>query len=193
SLAVNPASGRVTVVGTDATNEVRFEPVLEGRFLRVQLAAVDPAAPATLSVIDLNPHITASYGRTIPFVPLPQDQRELSIGDPRAVVWNAAGTRGWVAGMGSANVVEIDAGGARVGGNNPIVVGAGPAGLALDEARGRLYVLNRFESTISTVDIAGQTELLPRAGLFDSTPQSIRLGRDTLYDTHLHSGLGHIS
>ena len=36
-----------------------------------------------------------------------QAGRDLSIGDPRAVVWNAAGTRGYVAGMGSNNVIVI--------------------------------------------------------------------------------------
>jgi hypothetical protein len=41
ALAVNPASGEVAVVGTDATNEVRFEPVVTGRFLRVNVALVD--------------------------------------------------------------------------------------------------------------------------------------------------------
>lgn len=193
SLAVNPASGEVTVVGTDATNEVRFEPVLTGRFIRVNMARVSPAAPTTLAISDLNPDIVDDYGRTIPFLAIPQVEREESIGDPRAIVWNADGTRGWVAGMGSNSVVEIDATGARAGGNNPIVVGEGPAGLALDEARGKLYVLNRFEASVSTIDIGGQTELLPRADFHDPTPPAIKLGRPTLYNTHLHSGLGHIA
>ncbi len=195
SLAVNPGSGQVTVVGTDATNEVRFEPVLEGRFLRVNIARVDPvpATPATLAISDLNPDIVDNYGRTLPFVPIPQGEREMSLGDPRGIVWNAAGTRGWISGMGSNNVIEIDANGNRVGGNNPIVVGQGPTGLALDEGRNRLYLLNRFDATISTVDIGGQTELLPRRGFYDPTPTAIRMGRPSLYDTHLHSGLGHIS
>jgi DNA-binding beta-propeller fold protein YncE len=193
SLAVNPGSGEVTVVGTDATNEVRFEPVVQGRFIRVNMARVNPVGPATLAISDLNPDIVDNYGRTIPFVAIPQEEREQSIGDPRAIVWNAAGTRGWVAGMGSNNVVEIDAAGARAGGNNPVVVGEGPAGLALDEARGKLYVLNRFEASISTIDIGGQTELLPRSDFHDPTPGAITVGRATLYNTHLHSGLGQIA
>ena len=36
ALAVNPASGEVTVVGTEATNEIRYEPNLSGTFVRVE-------------------------------------------------------------------------------------------------------------------------------------------------------------
>ncbi len=57
ALAVHP-SGDVTVVGTDATNEVRFEPNLNGRFLRVRMAVVNPAAPSQVQQLDLNPHLT---------------------------------------------------------------------------------------------------------------------------------------
>ena len=37
-LAVNPASGQITVVGTEAMNQLRYEPVLKGIFTRVNLA-----------------------------------------------------------------------------------------------------------------------------------------------------------
>jgi len=66
AIAVNPTNGEVMVVGTDATNNVRFEPVISGRFLRVNMARVDPGpgAPTTLGVIELNPHLT--YTQAIP-------------------------------------------------------------------------------------------------------------------------------
>ena len=35
ALAINPHTGAVTVVGTEATNEVRFEPNVTGTFARV--------------------------------------------------------------------------------------------------------------------------------------------------------------
>src|SRR6185503_9120987 len=56
AIAVNPASGEISVVGTDATNERRFEPVLNGVFLRVNLALIDPVTGVN-SVTDLNPHL----------------------------------------------------------------------------------------------------------------------------------------
>jgi len=37
-VAVNPASGQITVIGTDATNERRFQPNLRATFVRVSLA-----------------------------------------------------------------------------------------------------------------------------------------------------------
>ncbi len=182
ALAVNPASGEVAVVGTDGTNEVRFEPVLNGVFLRVVVALQPKGGSAAIA--DLNPHL--SY--LTPTVP--QAERNLSIGDPRGIVWNEEGTRGWVSGMGSNNVIEIDADGSRIG--SPIEVGQGPTGLALDDQIGRLYVLNRFAATISVVDV-DTGEQIQRVKFFDPTPKAIRKGRPHLYDTHKTSGLGHVS
>ncbi len=191
AMAINPANGEITVVGTNATNEVRFEPVLEGRFLRVNIACVDPAGPTTVHVADLNPHLT--YGTSVPFIPIPQQDREMSLGDPRGIAWNAAGTRGYVTGMGSNNVVVIDSTGGRAGLSPTIPVGEGPTGVILDESRNRLYVLNKFAASITTIDTTAEAELLPRAKLHDPTPIAIKTGRKHLYDTHRNSGLGHIA
>lgn len=195
SLSVNPGDGEVCVVGTDATNEVRFEPVLNGRFLRVNLARFNPANPASVSVSDLNSHLT--YGTTVPFEPATYGERIKSIGDPRAMVWNADGTRGYVAGMGSNNVVMIDGSGNRQDapgepGRVTIDVGAGPTGLVFDGPRNRLYVLNKFDGSISTVDMATELEST-RVTFHDPTPAPIKIGRRHLYDTHLNSGLGQVS
>ncbi|HZI16374.1 MAG TPA: beta-propeller fold lactonase family protein [Myxococcus sp.] len=180
ALAVHPG-GRVTVVGTDATNEVRFEPVLKGRFLRVLAASVDPAAPTSVSRFDLNPHLTYTSST------VPQATRDLSLGDPRGVVWNAAGTLAYVTGMGSNNVAVVDNTGARV---TQVNVGEGPTGVVLADTR--LYVLNKFSASISVVDTASHTEL-GRVPFFDPSPGAIKVGRKHLYDTHKSSGLGHIS
>lgn len=185
-LAVNPASGEVTVVGTDGTNEIRYEPNLSGTFVRVNMARVDPSGPTRLGVVDLNSHL--DY--TTPT--LPQSERDKSIGDPRGIVWNRAGTRGYVSGMGSNNLIVIDGSGARVGLNPTIDVGEGPTGLVLDEPRQRLYVVNKFDASISSVDTRSEREVT-RVKFFDPTPQAIKIGRKRLYDTHLTSGLGQAS
>mgnify|MGYP000216636243 CR=1 FL=1 len=140
SVSVNPATGRITLVGTDATNEIRFEPVVNGKFLRVNFASVDPANLASHIITDLNPHLTYATST------IPQTERDRSLGDPRAIVWNAAGTRGFVSGMGSNTVVAIDADGNRAGLSDHIEVGEGPTGLALDETRSRLYVCLLYTS-----------------------------------------------
>lgn len=187
AIAVNPADGRIAVIGTDATNEVRFEPNVNGTFVRVHLALVDGDNLNASSIVDLNPHLTYAS----PTLPAQAD-REVSIGDPRGIAWNAAGSRAYITGMGSNNVIVIDAAGARAGIDPTIPVGEGPTGLALDESRSRLYVLNKFGASISTIDTTTES-VIATAALFDPSPESIRAGRKHLYDTHRTSGLGHVS
>jgi len=182
ALAVHPVTGEVTVVGTDATNEVRFEPNLTGTFLRVRLALASTVTPPTLR--DLNPHLDYLSGNIAPAL------RELSVGDPRGIVWNSGGTHAFISGMGSNNVVRLTPAGARVG--QPIEVGEGPTGLALDEGQGRLYVLNKFDSSISVISLTTDTEL-ERVRFHDASPAAIHVGRKHLYDTHLTSGTGHVA
>ncbi len=180
-VGVKP-DGTVTAVGTEALNQVRFEPVVNSVFIRAQMASFSPAAPATVTTLDLNPHLNY-VTRT-----LPEAQREESVGDPRSIVW-LSNSKGYIAGMGSNNVVIVDGSGARAG---RIDVGQGPTGVALNAAANRAFVLNRFDGTISTIDTSSDAEL-SRVAFFDPTPSAVRLGRPLLYDTHLTSGLGQAS
>ncbi|HZM05369.1 MAG TPA: beta-propeller fold lactonase family protein [Candidatus Saccharimonadales bacterium] len=182
AVAVNPVSGQIAVAGTDALNQIRFQPVLDGIFVRVNLALVDPSS-LTNNIVDLNPHLTYAAPQTT------AAQQALSIGDPRDMVWSADGSRGYVTGMGSDNLVILDTQGNRLG---QINTGSGPAGVALNDSRGLLYVYNRFDSSISVVDTAQQsvTATIP---LFNPTPAIITAGRPFLYNTHLTSGLGQAS
>jgi len=184
ALAVR-ADGQVTVIGTEAMNVVRFEPNVNGVFVQSVLAEFSPDNLVAPVVVDLNPHL--DY--TTPTIP--QNQRDLSLGDPRAIVWTADGQTGYVAGMGSNNVIIIDSIGARLG---EIEVGEGPTGLMLDEASDRLYVMNKFEAAISVVDLDTEVaQEIERVPFFDPTPADITEGRPFLYDTHLTSGLGQAS
>ena len=188
ALAVNPASGAVTMVGTDGTNEIRFEPVVNGVFHRVLFASADPDTQESSVIADLNAaHVNGYTNRRIP-----QNERNKSLGDPRGIAWNSTGTKAYVTGMGSNNLIVVNAQGARAGQTNTIELGEGPTGLALDEARERLYVWNRFAGSLSVVDTATETEV-DRIDVFDPTPDAIRTGRKHLYDTHKTSGLGHIA
>ncbi|MBL9031251.1 MAG: beta-propeller fold lactonase family protein [Phycisphaerae bacterium] len=187
AVGVNPATGNVAVVGTEALNHIRFEPNVNGRFLRVNVALVNPAAPTTPTIKDLNAHLTYAT----PTLPLQAD-RDKGLGDPRAIAFNAAGSKGYVAGMGSNNLVVIDAAGNRAGLTSTIEVGEGPTGIVVDDARSRLYVLNRFASTISVVSTNTET-VLATVPFFDPSPAAIKVGRKHLYDTHKTSGLGIVS
>lgn len=184
ALAVNPNDGKVSVIGTDATNEIRFEPVLKGTFLRVLVALVDVGVSNTVK--DLNDHL--SYATST----VAQTERDKSLGDPRGMVWNSAGTRAYITGMGSNNVIVVDENGDRAGINPTIEVGQGPTGIALDEARQRAYVLNKFDGSISVIDTIAEMEISQRK-FFDPTPKAVTTGRPHLYDTHRNSGLGQIA
>lgn len=184
AIAVNPASGEVHMVGTDATNEVRFEPVINGRFLRVNLARVPESGAAV--VTDLNPHLDYTSSTQ------PQSVRDQSLGDPRGLVWQADGQRGFVSGMGSNNVVVLDASGERRPDTAPIEVGEGPTGLALSQTHNRLYVWNHFAASVSVIDTETLTEIA-RVSAFNPLPDAVVEGRQHLYSTHDTSGLGHVS
>lgn len=186
ALAVHPTSDEIIVVGTDATNEIRFEPNLKGTFVRVQMARVDDGTLASLAIDDLNGHLDYTTGT------LAQSERDKSIGDPRGIAWNPAGTRGYVSGMGSNNLIVIDASGARIGLAPTIEVGEGPTGLVHHPTADRLFVLNKFAGSISEVNTV--SELDSACVVFhDPSDDAIRLGRKHLYGTHETSGLGQAS
>ncbi len=178
-LAVHPLSGIPTLVGTDALNHIRYQPVLNGVFLRVKIGLLD-------TTHDLNPHLDYQSPR------VPQAMRELSLGDPRAILWSVDGTRGYITGKGSNNLIVIDAQGKRLEESSPVRLGEGPTGMALSPEGNRLFVLNRFGASVSVVDTLTMRER-SRTRFPDSTPEVVKRGRRHLFDTHHSSGLGHVS
>jgi len=182
-VGVNPATGAITVVGTEALNQIRFEPVLRGTFLRVEMATVSASNLSSKTIVDLNPHLTYTVSTLI------ESERERAIGDPRAIVWNAAGTRGFVAGMGSDNLIVINPSGARIGATETIGIDQGPTGLVINDATDSLYILSRFTGSV-TVLRASTEAFVQSLQFFDPTPAAIKLGRPHLYGTHRQSGLG---
>lgn len=181
ALAVNPASGQVTAVGTDARNEVRFEPNLNGNFIKVNRATFTPGGNATIT--DLNTHLNYSQAT------VSEALKQQSIGDPRGIAWNSSGNLALITGMGSNNVIALNANGSRTG---RIEVGEGPTGVVIHDAQNRAFVMNKFAGSISIINTSNltQTSVTP---FNDPTPQVIKQGRKFLYDTHLTSGTGHTS
>ena len=185
ALDVNPLNGRLTAVGTEAHNEVRFEPNLRSHFVTSRYADVVPTNADSLRLRDLNSHLDDEVET------LPLAQRANSVGDPRAIMWGPRGRNAWVVGMGSNNIQLINRNGARRGA--AVEVGQGPTGIVMNVS-GRTpyvyYVLNRFDATISVM--AGRTTLAT-VPFFDPTPEVIKAGRPLLYDSHAGSGLGQAS
>ncbi|MDB6037285.1 MAG: hypothetical protein JWM99_1126, partial [Verrucomicrobiales bacterium] len=182
-IAINPATGGINVVGTDARNELRFEPALKGLFSRMLYAAIS-ANGSQKTVTDLNPHLSNSV-RTLDSV-----ARKQSLGDPRGIVWNSRGTRVYITGMGSNNLRMLDIDGNSVGIATDLE--GGPSSLVYDENYNRLYVLGRFDGTVSVLD-AETLRTISRVSMHDPTPDSIKLGRSHFYNTQQTSGAGHLA
>lgn len=177
------SDGRVAAIGTEARNEIRFEPNVKSIFVRSHVASFAAATPGTVAIADLNPHLDYSV-RSVD-----QSIRDQALGDPRALALHPANGEIYVAGMGSDNVIVSNTAGTRLG---RIEVGAGPTGLALSNDAARLYVLSKFSGSISTIDVVARSEL-DRTSFFDPTPTAVKEGRPLLYDTHATSGLGQVS
>jgi len=185
-VAVNPATGKVYVPNTDARNLVRFEhPLgLRGHIVDNRISIVDPASAWSVTKVDLNTHVNRASDPATNLA-----ERQASVSQPGMLVWNQAGTVGYLTAIGSDKVFRVDGGcasGACVFGASraapaAVGVGAGPSGVALDEARDRLYVLNRISNSISVVQ-ASSLARLADVPLHDPLPETLREGRHYLYD-----------
>jgi YVTN family beta-propeller protein len=182
NLAVSPVTGRVYVSNQEASNEIRFEPVLSGRFVQSRVTTIDPGS-GTVTPVHLNSHV--NYGNPAG----DPAERALSLAFPLDLAVSSTGTEVYVAAMGSRKVGVLDASGSVT---RRIDVGEGPTGLALDEARSRLYVLNRFTSTLSVVDLTDDSSVEIALGFDPSSPQ-ILAGRRLLYDGELSSAHGDLA
>jgi YVTN family beta-propeller protein len=212
ALSVNPTTNAVTAVGTDASNQIRYQPMLDGAFIQVLMGTYAPGGSGGTKS-DLNPHllpyspVTGMYAASsIPAVCAAGSSvcSANSIGDPRGIAWNPATGKGYVTGMGSNSVIVIDAAGQRDSVlSTPIPVGQGPTGIVLNavganaSAPTLAYVLNRFDANISVLNLAATSasaaEVARVALSYDPTPTDVRNGRPILYNTQLFSGLGQIA
>src|SRR5439155_21889460 len=185
-VQMNPATGRLWVANTDARNLVRFAPNIRGNNVRTRVSIVNTSTSA-VTPVDVNPHI--NYTAT----PGPASEIALSLSQPGDGVFTADGSKFYLTAFGSRKVGVLNASATVTA---RIDVGGGPSGVALNEAAGRLYVLNRFDNTISVVDTGSNTHIatLGVAGLsnFDPSPDVIKAGRKFLYDGQL-SGHGDIA
>ncbi|HEX7878354.1 MAG TPA: FlgD immunoglobulin-like domain containing protein [Candidatus Eisenbacteria bacterium] len=182
-LEVNPSSGVIYVSNHESLNLTRFENNLQDNFARMRVTIINPLGP-TITPIHLNPHINYAV------VPGPQSEMDQSLSLPTDMVWNSSGTLLYMAAMGSGKVAVLTPGGTVV---DRWDVADGPTGLALDENRGRLYVLDRFAEKIRCVSLSTGT-VVQLAGLgFNPEPPEVQNGRKFLYDARLSSGHGDVS
>ncbi len=172
ALAVEPASGTLAVTATEARNFTRFEPNVRGHLVDTRAAFVTGGGSVT--VRNLNPHV--NYG----VITGPRSERDSSVGIPTGVAWSADGSRVYVTSLASDRLAVLDPSSPRgVLARTPTV--AGPTGVVVDGARGRLYVVGRFHNQLQTLD-ARDFHQVGLTGIgFDPTPDAIVNGRKLFY------------
>ena len=173
-LAVN-AAGTIAVTATEARNLLRFEPNLRGHNVDTRAGLVSAAGALTLR--DLNPHVNYDVS------PGPPSERDSALGIPTGVAWSGDGLRLYVTSLASDRLGVLDPAAptpaAALLTRRPTV--AGPTGVVVDDARGRLYVVGRFRNQLETLSSATFASLAVARIGFDPTPDAIVNGRKFFY------------
>ena len=145
NIAVNPASGNIYISNIDARNDVRFA----GLAKRASTTVRGRLADHQVTVIrngqvlprELNKHLdfTRRFGTLA--------ERQLSLSQPVDLLVSSDGTTLYLAAFGSGKVGIFSTNQVEnnthtpTSANQVVLSAGGPAGLALDEANNRLYVL----------------------------------------------------
>ncbi len=175
----DPISNKLFVVNTESDNIIRFEPKVKGRFIKTQLAAIDiNSKNPKVNNLNLNPHFDGTKSDE-----LSAEEKAKSVAMPTDIAEDSSG-RFYISSTGSAKVVVLDNNGML---QSRIPVGEGPTGLAVDNQRSQLYVLNRFDETISVIDTKAQKETSRIAVGYNPEPAFVREGRQFLYGTEFSS------
>ena len=197
NMVVNPVSGRVYVANTEALNHRRFEGAglrlgrdhtVQGHLHESRITVLDETG---VKPRHLNKHI--DYQQCC--ASLPNAENAKSLAQPMGMAVTNDGKTLYVAAFGSSkvgifNTRQLENNTFKPSTRNQIVVkGGGPSGLVLDEARERLYVLTRFDNSISIIDTDDRKEVAHIA-MFNPEPPSIVRGRPFLYDAAFTSSHG---
>lgn len=190
--------GALWVANTESRNLERFEgpgttggSTVQGDLARARLTRIDPRGET--SVHPLNTHIDYTQR------PAPPGTAEASLATPVQVTVSADGSTLWVAAYGSSAIGILDVAALRSGERDPyadaaghLKVGGGPAGFVLDEARGLVHVLTRFDLAVTTYGIEDRKER-GRVQLENPEPFEVIEGRPVLYDARHTSSNGEAS
>lgn len=207
-MAVNPVSGALYVANTEAMNDVRFEgagayvrdndfrpglpPSVRGHLHEARVTVIDDGA---VTPRGLNPHLDYAAPTQ------PTDARWRTLAQPTALAVTSDGATLYVAALGSSAIGVLDAAALESGRVDDSLArsihlrdpyAAGPTGLVLDEARGRLYVLTRFDDAVVTVDLERRV-VIDRVRMHSPEPAHTVIGRPVLYDALATSSTGEAS
>ena len=185
------------MANTEAFNEERFEGPgvfaghsVRGRFNHNRITVIDPATGG-VAPRHLNKHI--DYGTCCAPVPNAESQKSLAL--PQGMAISSDGQTLYVAALGSDKIgvlstaaLEADTFVPDLADQIP-VSGGGPTGVALDEARGQLYALTRYDNSIAIIDVESRAEIA-HVPMYSPEPESVVRGRRFLYDASFSSSHG---
>ncbi len=197
NIAVNPVSGALYVSNYEARNLERFEGddrtdgklSVNGRFIRNQITVIKNGQVLPRN---LNKHLVDAQTLGSPG----DSQRSLAM--PLQMQVSDNGQTLYLAAYGSSkigvfNVDQLENDSFVPSESAQITVsGGGPAGLVLDEARGRMYVLTRFNNSIAVVNTASRAEAAS-VPMYNPEPDFVVKGRPFLYDARFASAKGDVS
>ncbi|MDZ4804231.1 MAG: FlgD immunoglobulin-like domain containing protein, partial [Candidatus Eisenbacteria bacterium] len=184
NLTVHPVTGVVYVPNFEAFNISRFEPNLRGRFGDYRITRIDPAGAGTVTPVSLNPHIN----RTV--TPGPPSEIALSLSQANGGDWDAAGNNLYLAAIGSGALAILNSAGQVTA---RIAVGDGPTAAEVDDARNRVYVMNRFSNRVAIVSTVSQAVVGEVSLGYQPEPPAVTNGRRFLYDARQSSGHGDLA
>ena len=197
NMIVNPVSGVVYVSNTDAQNQNRFEGAGKfsgGRTVRGHLHESHITVLGRAARVEprhLNKHI--DYSKCC--APIPNRENETSVAFPQDMAITEDGSTLYVAAFGTSEIAVYDTLALENDtfipdtANQIPVSGGGPSGVVLDEARSRLYVLTRFDNSLSIVDTEHRQEI-GHLAMYNPEPDHIVAGRRFLYDASFSSSHG---
>jgi len=202
NMAANPVSGNVYVSNTDAVNDVRFEGpgIFGGHTVQGHLAEarITVIAGSTVSPRHLNKHI--DYSKLAGSPGFDPTAKSHSLSMPTGMAVTSDGKTLYVAAFGSSKIGVFDTASLEQDTFNPVtasakyiqVSGGGVSGLVLDQARGLLYAMTRFDDSVKVISLSAGQEIGKRT-LPNPEPESVIHGRPFLYYATRLSGNGEAS
>jgi len=185
----------VYVSNTEANNLTRFEgpgelgaTTVRGKLHQARITVLDASS---ITPVHLNKHI--DYDSCC--APIPNSVNDRSLAQPVEMAVTSDGATLYVAAFGSGKIGVFDTAELESDAFVPDsashieLSGGGPAGLVLDESRGRIYALTRFDNAISVVNTSLGVEE-SHVALHNPEPASVVAGRRFLYDARYTSSNG---